>query len=816
MPFTKEIAFVRYLLLFAVLAIMLVQSSSAFCQSKRPSDNRTENPAGEIYGNVIDSLENIPLGYITIRVFSSKSNELIGGAISEENGHFSITNIPLGSYNLDLSFTGYKTRVIKNVVLSDMNSTLHLKNVLLEPLFLEEVEVTGSGPMISYEIDKKVLHVEDQINTDGQTAIEILENLPSISISSDGTVSLRGSSSFTLLIDGVPTVLDAGDYLASLPASAVKEIEVITNPSAKYDAEGMSGVMNIITKKSNLEGVSLLLSGQTGTFNNHSSDLALSLKRKKFSFDLGGGWRIRNRPNNQIEDRITNYDSTENQLYSEGISNWSRSNWTVNGSCSWTPNNAHVLVLSARIKSNLMRGDNSLEYLNYDNGLLIEQFTAEPNKYIQFMNNSFSMSYQYNFKRNKDHNISFKAIANFSGANQQDTTFNYNIDGSIASGNLYTETGPSNANRFKIDYQLPINGNTFEAGIQSQFGLSGDIGKNYVYNTANHTFEFDSLFSSDVDYVRDIHAAYTMFGGKRENLGYQIGLRAEYTYRTISSTQSIEFTQINRLDWFPSAHFSYNLKRKGQIVVSYSRRIERPRSYYFEPFVTWSSPYLVRSGNPNLQPTYINAFEINYMKPLKRKSFYSLELYARQNNGVIQRLSSVYDEGILITRPENIGASSSFGLEGMIDHKLTDWWQINAGINTYYFSITGTLSNRDYDTESFNYSGRLTNTFNVKKEWIIQLISRYTSASVTAQGESYDNFVQDISIKRSILKKRVSITFQGRNVLNTSRRKSNSQIENVSVSSLSTPLYPQLSLALTVKLNNYQKVFDRQEEMDDF
>jgi len=802
---------------FFIGSLLIFIVCSSFCQgSGRAGKGSANSVSGEIFGNIIDSIERIPLGYITIRVFSTEDQKLVGGAVSEENGHFSLTGLPLGSYYLDFSFIGYKTKTIENVVLNEFDATNHLKNVLLEPFLLDEVEISGNTPMLSYEIDKKIIHVEDQINTEGQTAIEILENIPSITISPEGTVSLRGSSSFTLLIDGVPTIMDAGDYLASLPASSVKEIEVITNPSAKYDAEGTSGVINVITKKNSLEGVSLLLSGQAGTFSNYSSDLALSIKRKKTSFDLGGGWRNRSRPNEKIEDRTTRFDSVSNRLYSEGLSNWIRSNWGVNGSFNWSPNNSHVLVLSAKIKSNLMKGANNIDYMNYDNDTLIEQFTSTPNKHIQFMNNSFSLHYQYNFKRNKQHNISFKAIANFSGANQQDTTFNYDLDGRISSGNLYTETGPSNANRFKIDYRLPIKDNTFEAGVQSQFGKSGDIGKNYTYDTVFDSFQFDSLYSSDVDYIRDIHAAYAMYGGKKNALGYQLGIRAEYTYRTISSSKSIDFTQINRLDWFPSAHFSYNLKKKGQIIASYSRRIERPRSYYFEPFITWSSPYLVSSGNPNLQPTYINAFELNYMRPFNKKSFFSLEGYMRKNAGIIQRLSSVYQEGILITRPENIGTSSSYGLEGMVDHKLSKWWKINAGFNAYYFALTGNLSNQDYDTHSFNYNGRLANTFYIREDWTVQLISRYNSASVTAQGESSDNFVQDISIKRSLAENKISITLQGRNVLNTSRRKTVSELDNVTLHFLSTPLYPQLFVAISVKLNNYQKVYERQEEMDDF
>lgn len=793
-------------------SILLVLSClTSFSQSKNK-----QSPIGEIFGNVQDSIDNSSLSYITIRVFTEKDKKLVGGSVSSENGTFSISNLPFGSYFIDVSFAGYQTKLFENINLSKNESTHQLKNILMAPLMLDEVEISSSRPLINYEIDKKIINVEDQINTDGQSAIEILENIPSITISAEGTVSLRGSSSFTLLIDGIPTIMDASDYLASIPASTVKEIEVITNPSAKYDAEGTSGVLNIVTKKNKLEGLSLLINGQLGLYKNNSSNISLSSKRKKSSFDLNASFRMRSNPNEQINNRITTYDTVINRLYSSGDKNWRRTNFGINGSYSWKPNNSHILLLSGKLKSNLMNPYNNLQYTNYSNAVVTDEFRTTAHNYIQFMNNSFSLNYQYNFKRNKEHNLSFKAIANFSGANQQDTTLTYDTEGRIISGNLYTETGPSNSNRYKVDYTRPMKNMKLQSGIQSQFGNSGDVGKNYTLDTITDTFIFDSIYSSDVDYVRDIHAAYVMLGGKQKQFGYQIGLRAEYTFRSISSSNSIKFNDINRLDWFPSGHFSYNLKKGGQLMASYSQRIQRPRSYYFEPFITWTGPFNVRSGNPNLQPTYIDVFELNYLHPLSKNNFFSIEGYARKNKGIIQRLSTVYAQDILITRPENIGNSAAYGLEASIDYQMFKWWKINTGGNAFLYQLSGQLAEELYSAESINYNVRLTSTFTVLENWFVQFISRYQSGSVTAQGLEYSNFTQDVSIKTNLASKKISITLQGRNVLNTARRQSISTIENVFLYSRSIPYYPQLFLSLSVKLNNYQKKYEDQEEMDDF
>ncbi|NOQ72253.1 MAG: TonB-dependent receptor [Crocinitomix sp.] len=777
----------------------------------QPGDNK-----GEIFGKIIDSISNETLAYVTVLALKQPENKTIGGAVTTDNGNFSIPDLPVGTYDLKISFVGYDVKIIKKVTLTEDQITYNVKDLQLAPSVLDVVEIDGDVPEITYEIDKKVVHVEDQINADGQTAIEILENIPSISVSADGTVSLRGSSSFTLLIDGIPTILDANDALATIPASTIKDIEIITNPSARYDAEGTSGVINIITKKNKLQGVSCLVNLSAGRFDNYAGDIALNLKKNAFTFDLNANISHRGRPNETTETRTTTYDSVVNVLKSNGESNWRREGWGVGGGVQWAPNNSHVLVLRTKFRSNLMLPYSDYSYLNYDDDSLISDFYNEQHNNIDFTNSSTSLYYQYNIKRNQDHNISIKAVANVKDVVQFDTTTSYNNDGTIRSGNLYTETGPSNSYRFNIDYKLPLKKDRkFEAGLQSQFGTSGDIGKNYVYNIITNAYDFDSLLSSDVDYVRNIHAGYSMFSGKYKSLGYQLGLRAEYTFREISSTAATNFTEINRLDLFPSAHFSYSLKNKSQFLLSYSRRIERPRSYYFEPFITWEGPFNVRSGNPNLLPEYINAFEVSYIKPIKRKGYFSLEGYFRKSSGIINRISTVYEEGILISQPYNIGTSEAYGLEASLNYKIKKWWKINASGNAYLFNLTGELNDVDYSRESFNYSGRLTNTFTLGG-YMVQLVSRYNSGSVVAQGESFDSFSQDLSVKKSFMKKRISVSLSGRNILGTERRGSITSTQNVEFNSLSKPLSPQIMLSVSFKLNNYQKVYDKNERMDDF
>lgn len=775
-----------------------------------------EHLDGEIFGSIIDSLSEEPVPYVTVLALSQPENKMLGGTVSAENGTFSIQKLPSGNYHLELSFIGYNTRTIKNIELSGKNKTHQLKKIKLGPTLLEQVEVKGGRPLMTYEIDKKVVNVEDQINAEGQTAIEILENIPSISVSADGTVSLRGSSSFTLLIDGVPSAMDASDALATIPANTIKDIEIITNPSAKFDAEGTSGVMNIITKKNKLEGISCLINGSIGTFQNYSGDFAINIKKKKFTYDLSGKIGQRGRPRNVLTERTTIYDSLTNRLVSEGESNWKRGFYGFGGGITWRPNNSHLLSVRTNFTNTLMTPYSDYFYQNYDNDSLLRSFYTDQHNNIDIRGNTSNLFYQYNFKRNSEHYISFKAIANLRSVTQVDSTTSYDHSGEILEGNLYTEDGPSNSYRFNIDYHLPLkNSQKLETGLQVQFGQSGDIGKNYTYNTNTRAYDFNARFSSDVDYIRDVHAAYLLYGGKKNKMGYQIGLRAEYTYRTISSTQAVEFTNINRLDWFPSAHFSYSFEDKSQLIAAYSRRIERPRSYFFEPFITWEGPFNVRSGNPNLNPEYINAFEVGYFYPIKRRGMISFEMYFRQSDGVIRRISSVYDKGILIRLPYNIGTASNLGLELSFHYKLTDWWKVNFGLNRFSYELNGSLQGVDYSTSSSNHNIRFSNAFTYKG-WMLQLVSKYDNGSVTAQGKEEGVFTQDISIRKSFMQRKLSISLQGRNVFNTDRKTSFSYTENVTIQTIRTALWPSIRLNVSIKLNNYQKVLARSEEMDDF
>ncbi len=793
-----------------LISILLILSSQVVYAQGRVG-------TGEIYGNVLDSVSGKPFSYAIVKVLKYPSEELAGGATTTENGEFTVKDLPYGKYKVNVSFIGYKTKEVNLVELNAKKSAYQLQNIKIAPssLELKEAVVVGGTPEVTYEIDKKVVNVEDMQNTAGQTAVEVLANIPSIVVSSDGTVSLRGSSSFTLLIDGVPTVLEASDALALIPANTIQDIEIITNPSAKFNAEGTAGVINVITKKSKLQGISSLLNATAGTFDNYNGNAAFSLKKEKIAFDVNANYRNSYNPSDATENRQTIYDSLTNDLNASGLGGRKFGGWGTGLGLQWTPNSAHKLIVKTDYNNRRMKFFKELDYENYNDNTLVESFFTDDRTEVDMWSSSSSLVYQYNINRNKDHYISIGAIANLRYVDQADSTLSYNGGDQLIRGNAYTEVGPSNMYRFNLDYKMPIKDKyNFETGLQAQFGRSFDDGDNFQYNNTTNLYEHLPQFSSDVDYVRDVHAAYALFGGQLKKIGFQGGLRAEYTYRKVASDNFPNSTTINRVNLFPSAHLSYSFENQSQVLLSYSRRIERPRSWYFEPFVTWESPYGVRGGNPDLNPTYITVVDFSYMHPLKQNGYWSIESYYRRSAGAVRWVQTTYQPGILIRQPYNIGLGQRVGAEAALDYRFTKWYKINTGFNAYYYDLNSSFGQQNFSANSFNYNINLRNTFTVKG-WALQLNGRFISGSVQPQGKSLSNVVGDVSLKKSFYKNKLTFNINARNAFLSERNINYIYTDNVTVYDANIPRGPMLMFTVSLKLNNYEK-FYKTEQLDDF
>ncbi|MCT4582583.1 MAG: TonB-dependent receptor [Flavobacteriales bacterium] len=788
------------------ITVLFFLFSSLFMIGQRSGGPIKGKGGGEITGKVIDSETQKAMEYVTVALFKEKDSSLVTGQITDTKGEFYLKELPLGKYYLRFSFIGYKNTFKRNILLGPNQLNIDFNKVILSPdqEVLEDVEVIVDRPQIVYEIDKKVVNVEDMNTVASATAIEVLENIPSITVDMDGNVSLRGSAGFTLLIDNKPSPLEASEALQLIPASNIKDIEIITNPSAKYNAEGTSGIINVILKKNKLEGISTLINLNGATFNNYGGDFLVSVNKNKIKLNVGGNFRNRNRYRDITQERIITYDENISQVNSEGLHRFFSTNYGINAALEWSPNRKNSFSLGVNGNQRQFNAAANYDFLEYSNNMLTNKYTNKERTLRQFFGATASAGYEHLIGGDKEHRVNVTAVYNLHDGDEDALTESFDENELRVQGNQSTEVGPSQMYRVNVDYEKPLKGKAkFKLGLRSDFGNNKDDQDSYELNTSTGEYVKLPLFSTDVDYIQNVYAGYAIYSGEYQSkLGYQFGLRSEYTDRNIYMETLNSNTDIERLDWFPSAHFSYKLNKKDQLKANFSRRIQRPRSWNLEPFISWEDPYTVRQGNPDLLPEYIQSYELGWIKNLKKGSF-SLELYYRNTINTIERIQEAYDSTVIIKRPVNAGISNSLGLELSYRKRLLKWWGVDLGVNSFYYQISGVLSNETFERESFSYNLRLSNTFNLKKDWKVQAISRYTSAIATAQGRTNGFFTLDLAVKKDFWQNRLSGALQFRNALNSMRRET--WVETAALYSyrLAEPRWPEIALSIALRLNNY-------------
>ena len=761
-------------------------------------------------GRVLDEVSKDLMSYVTVSIHDTKDSTLVNGGITDDSGKFKLEGFPLGKhYLLKCSFIGYQT-FFKDLDFSNSNS-IDLGDIFLSTRtkLLKDLEIISSSSSITYEIDKKVINVEQMNTVASQTAVEVLANIPSISIDIDGNVSLRGSPGFTLLIDGRPSAMPSSEALQLIQASNIKDIEIITNPSAKYDAEGTSGIINVILKKNKLEGVSTLINfngsnaGNGDEYWNYGSDFLTSINKGDFKYNIGGQFVNRNRFRDIQQTRVTTLGDDNSKIESDGLHHYFGKNYGLNAAMEYSKNKVDFLNIGVNVKQRQWNAAANYFFDEYLNDSLIYQYENRESTLRDFFVFSSSLGYQHLFKANKDHFLSLTSTYNIYDGEEKAKTQFFTLNDEFTGGNLNTEVGPSSSVRISLDYQYPFKNNVkLQLGSRADFGFSGDAQDGYEYTDLNDYIRLD-LFSTDVKYVQNVYAGYGIINGEfKEKLDYQFGLRAEYTNRFIELTDSSFNTAIERLDWFPSAHFSYKHNDNNQFKASASRRINRPKSWHLEPFIAWEDPYTVRQGNPNLLPEYIQSYELGYIRKLKKGSF-SSETYFRKTSNIRERIQEVYDTNVIVKRPVNAGVSQALGLELSLNKAITKGWSIDLGTNLFYFQIKGEIVGSSLNQETFTYRGRLSNSFNLPNDLKIQLITNYFADVVTVQGIDKGYTSLDLAIKKEFFDNKVAGTLQFRNILASEVRETWADTPTLYSYRLASPKWPLLALSVSIRLNNF-------------
>ncbi len=775
-------------------------------------------PGGMLVGRVVDAQLGSPLEYANVVLYDSESNEQITGATTNNDGVFRLMGVRPGIYRLEVSFMGYYPTTVDTVRVTSPEEGIRMGTIELERavLMMEGVDVTSDKPAVEFKIDKKVINVSKHYTATSGTAVDVLENVPSVTVDVEGNVTLRGSTNFTLLIDGRPTVLEPDDALQQIPANAIENIEIITNPSAKYDPSGIAGIINIVMKKQRSQGTNGIANVNVGLDDKYGADFLLNHRMEKFNVYVGANFNDAAYPGSiTLENRTTSGDTTS-YINSSGDMRWHRKFYGLRGGIDMYLSPGDILSLSGRYGGRDMENTAERDYDEWTvPGDTHNLYTSETG--MDRGGNYYSLNTDYTHTFGvKEHSVKGHVMLSKRSGDEESTTELIDEDGIITYGAITREKGPSNRLRANLDYALPLlTTNMLEAGYQASISRSTDSTEMFEYDTLTGEYEFRPQFSHTIEYDDRIHSLYGLYKGEWGDVGYQGGLRGEYTYRLIELLGEDESFTIDRWDYFPTAHLSYQLPAEHEIMASYTRRIHRPRGWELEPFETWMDAYNVRVGNPALAPEYINSYELGYQKHFGR-NFLSLEGYYRETENKIERVRSVYDENVILHSVENVGTDYSFGAEAMLDWSLSKWLNVSLTGDIYDYRIEGTLYGEDFSRSSFNWNTRVNTTFKITMSTRLQLNTIYYSPSVSSQGRREGFFATNAAIRQDLWNKKLSATLQLRNIFSTARHEFTSEGSNFYSYTEFSRKSPVVMFTLTFNFNRYRPERERGENGEEF
>jgi outer membrane receptor protein involved in Fe transport len=782
------------------LLILLLLGSSLYANNSIPK-------IGVIHGTIQDFKSNKAIEYATVSVYSKEKSKLIDGTITNENGFFEITKLKPGNYYLVVSFIGYEKKIIQNIAIRNYQkeANLDIIKLNLSTKALKEVVVSSDNHAIDYQIDKKVIPVGSQLSAEGGTAIDVLETVPSVGVDVQGNVTLRGSTNFTVLIDGRPSIRSAQEVLSQIPTSQIENIEIITNPSAKYDSEGGAGIINIISKKASFKGASGFLNLSPGSHDNFATTGMLNLKKKKSNFYLGANYNVKTNKGDRANHK-TLFTEPQSYLDALGRLNIKEKSYLLSSAYDFEIDSLNLFSITAKTGRFTMDKLDKLVYEKYETRDDIsldksKELTEDEMNYYEI-----NLSYLRKFNK-KGHQLN--TFIDYSGKTYEKTVDNENQSVSESDSYLSFVEEDAKGIVIKSDYTLPLAGKSkFEAGYQF---FSFDFEKNSSFRE-NQIIKPD--YSQTSDYKKTIQSLYATYSGKLNKISYQLGLRAEHLDREIKYEGNKH--DLKRWDFFPSMHSQIGLGKVSKLSASYSRRINRPTSLKLEGFEVWNDVYNRTQGNPDLDPELTNSFELQYNTEFGKHSF-SLASYYRSNEDKIERIKTVsaINPNVIITKYENVGQDHSLGLEAFTSLSLAKWWTQLMVVDFSHYKIEGDYTDSSglgssekhaFSTSSNNWKLISVSRFRLSQLTQFHINLTYKSKTKWAQGEVDESFLTTMTLRHSFFKRKLSASFIVTDVFNTADMGRSYYNKDYKLVNKYDKDAPTFKLSLSYKINNYKSI----------
>lgn len=730
----------------------------------------------KVEGVVVDKSTSKPLDFATIALYENESKELIAGGITNSVGKFTLASTTEDFY-VEVSFLGYTTLLVSDYEIK--GQSVYLKTIMIEPdqELLEDVLVTAEKSQTVFELDKRVFNVGQDLTTSGGSALDVLNNVPSVNVNIEGVVSLRGNSNVQILINGKPSVLTSGNTLGSITADMIEKIEVITNPSAKYDAQGTTGIINIVLKKENKKGLNGSMSLNVGSPLNRNIGLSMNLRTEKFNFfsQFGVGKRSRIYSYNGVTLDRKNVNS--NYLYNDGSSGRDEQVYHMVLGTDYHINKFNVITLTGNFAYEVEDNYSDTFYEKTDRSDVLINSSSR-NEVAEATNPkiNYDLTYKKSFDGNEDKSFIISATGNSFSKDQVSNFENKGIFGEFESFEQQFENEYLRAEyAFQADYVHPFSKDSeLETGIKY---VITEISNDYdLMDWVNDTWTSNPEFTNIFSYDQNILAAYTTYGYEFGKLGIKGGLRVENTAIKSLLEVTNEVNDQNYTNLFPSIHSSFKFTETFQVQMGYSRRIGRPDMRELNPFTSFNDNLNLRTGNPDLLPEFTNSYEISGLRTWGGATL-SGALYHRRTDGVISRITTVIDS-LTITTPMNLGQSRNTGLELNGSFDPAKWYRLMVDANWTSFHRTGVLESKDFDFSNSSWSAEFTNKFKFPHDIDLEIGVNYQSAVERVQGKTLSYAYADFGIRKKLMKGRTVINFSMRDVFKSRREKTEVDLED--------------------------------------
>ncbi|MFA6580717.1 MAG: outer membrane beta-barrel family protein [Paludibacter sp.] len=752
-----------------------------------------------VKGKIIDAGTQSPLDFVNVALFKQGDETLAAGVTTETDGSFTIPSVANGKYTLRLSFVGYNPI---NQVLTVAGKPINLGVIKLveDSKKLAEVEVVGQGSQMHFDIDKKVFSVDQNIASSGGSASDVLKNIPSVTVDNQGNVSLRKDGNVEVWINGKASGLTADNraqVLQQMPAENIESIEIMTNPSAKFNPEGSAGIINIVMKKEHKAGYyGSVSAGLTypdggkigenlGANLNYSSskiDAYMNLGYRAMSFQGGGKTDRTSYPGNDSialnkNTTLLNQNSTMTTAFS-GL--------FVRAGFDYRLDNKNTLSLSGFGMAGSGEQVNNINYLttNVVTNAVIRNYSQVNNGRGTRPSLNMNLDYRHDFDKKETYLTSTLSYSSHNRGGNNDYVQNDSITNATSNRTQYVDSKNTELD-FKLDYTNKLTENSkLEAGWESN--LSNRLSTSSGFNNITQ-LDMPSYYN-DFNYDEQIHSGYLTYGNRFDKLTFQVGMRAEYFLKSSSNTTkallnpTMDTVQVvplqSRFHLFPSFYLSYSLPNDAELQFNYSNRVNRPRGRQINPYKDFSDSTTISYGNPDLAPQYSSALELNYVKSWDTQSL-SASLYYHNTNDVIENVRFVHN-GVIESTYLNVAKSQNTGLELISKNRLFRILSLTSSLNMYYSKLDSATFIDPYNNQTIgikgssnlSWSANILANFMLSKTFSGQITGEYESPELVAQGTQDANFSIDLGFRKTFLDRKLSLSLNVRDLLNSDRHRS--------------------------------------------